>query len=293
MTLDALRTRFLYKPLDAVLASEVGPGGRRRDLLRTILHPRSSRYDRVRGLVGLGDRLLPGSRGWLVRRLLRPGLLPLDARDIRVIGAGSGSTVFLLETGSGRRVLKAYRRTLGARPDRLRELARFYQEKHETVSAWYRGSCNPVLPAAFLVLHGPLLGRPAVACLQPFLEGELRDVIAGIQASGDLEGGLPRLLARDLGLREQFLFFVRRTLEIRSERGSCVDLLGPGNLLITYEGGFHRLRLLDYGILDLHSLKREQPTTYRRIADVLSRLESLAVSLQALTEDSVVADDPD
>jgi len=280
MTFETLRTRFLYKPLDAVLASSVLPAKQRGGYLRDILARRSSRYDRVRSLVALVDTILPGSRKWAVRRLLRPSLLPFATCGIEVIGAGSGSTVFLLEAGGVRMVLKAYRKTLGASADRLLEFAAFYKGKYDTVSTWYRGPYPIVLPAAFVVLHSPLLGQPAVACLQPYLEEEKRDVI------GDLQEGLPRLLEEDSRLRDQFHFFARRTLEIRAERGSCVDLLGPGNLLIAREGGIRTLRLIDYGILDLPSLKNSLPDTSARIDEVLSRLESIEASSSIRAGDS-------
>ena len=273
MALNALRTRFFYKPLDAVLTSALDVPPRRRELLQGLFSLRSSHYDRVRSLVRLVDSLLPGSQRWVARRLLRTQLLPFAPSRIEIIGAGSGSTVYLLEIDGTKRVLKAYRRTLGVRQDRLQESAKFYKGKHDTVASWYHGPYPIVVPASFVILRSPLLGCPAVACHQPYLDGEKHDVI------GDVDEGLQRLLEADAGLREQFLFFVERTLAMRTQRGCCVDLLGPENLLITDRGGSRALRLIDYGILDLPTLERELPLAFRRLTDVLNRLESLAASL--------------
>ena len=281
MALEALRTRFLYKSLDAVMTAPLRRRRGRSAYLGSILSPGSSHYDRVAALVGLIDTLIPGTERRASDRLFRAGSLPFASARFELMESGSGSTVFLLETGRGRRVLKAYRRTIGRSRDTLLELSTVYRNKYETVSSWYAGPYDIVVPASFLVLHAPLLGRPAVGCLQWYVEGEKRDFF------GDFEDAeLLQLMKEDNGLREQFTFFARKTLKVRAAQGLCTDLLGAQNLMITREGESWALKLIDYGIFDLRSLENESPEVSSRIANLFSRLETLLRAVSLISEDS-------
>ena len=278
MVFDTFRTRFLYKPLDAVMTASLSARKPRLEYLRSVLSPRSSHYHRVASLVGLIDRLIPGTARWASGRLLESGFVPFAHERIELMDSGSGSTVFLLETRRSRSVMKVYRRTIGRSRDDLLDLAAMYRNKYETVSSWYAGPYPIVAPASFLVLHGPLLGRPAVACLQPYIEGEKSDFF------GDFDDGeLVRLMKEDDKFREQFALFARRTLDIHASQGLCGDLLGARNLMVTRHGESRALTLIDYGIFDLKSLKHDSPAVFARIAALVSRLQSLldAMSLSS------------
>jgi hypothetical protein len=282
MALEALRTRFLYRSLDAVMTVPLrcrkGPFA----YLGSLLSPGSSNYDRVAALVGLIDTLIPGTGRRASEFLFRAGSIPFPGEPLELMASGSGSTVFLLDTGQGRKVVKAYRRTIGRSGDGLRGLATVYKAKYDTVSSWYAGPYDIVLPASFLLLHSPLLGRPAVACVQPYVEGEKRDFFADFD-----DAELLRLMKEDDGLREQFAFFARRTLKIRDAQRLCTDLLGTQNLMITREGKSWALKLIDYGIFDLRSLEDESAAVCSGIAKLFSRLQSLLSAVSPISEDSV------
>ncbi len=281
MTLEALRTRLWYKALDAVMTASVRPRRQRGEYLRNILSPRSSNYGRVASLVGLIDTLVPGTGRRASGYLLRPDFMPFSGAGIELMDSGSGSTVFLLQTGGDRSVLKAYRRTLGRGRDSLLELAAIYRKKYQTVSSWYAGKYEIVVPADFLLLQGPMLGLPVVACLQPYIEGETRDVFADFD-----DDDLVRFMRANHGFKEQFTFFARRTLDVYAKQKSCVDLLGTNNLMVTREGEFWALKLIDYGIFDLEALQDEAPGVFSRLSNLISRLQSLLDSVAVATEDS-------
>ena len=277
MALDTLRTRFLYKSLDAVMTAPLRSRKRRSGYLKSILSLRSSQYDRVAALVGFVDTLMPGLERRAAESLLRSGSLPFPIEQLELLASGSGSTVFLLEPERSRKVLKVYRRTIGQSRGRLLDLARVYKKKYETVSSWYAGPYDIVVPASFLTLHAPLLGRSAVGCLQSYIGGDKQDFFTD---SDDSE--LLRLMKEDRGFREQFTFFARQTLKVREEQRLCADLLGAQNLMILREGACRALKLIDYGVFDLGSLENKSPVVFSRLSSLFFRLESL---LRAVSRD--------
>lgn len=272
---DDLCARFLYKALDAVLTAPLRPRRRWTQWVGTIVSPRSMAYDRVGAIVGLADHILPGTGRRAAALLTRTDRLPLAASRVELLGYGSGATVFLLATARGPLVLKAYRRSIGRRRSGLVALAREFRGKFATVSSWYRGR-EVVVPSRYAVLHGPLLGRPAVACLQPAIEGETRELLGELP-----DGELQRLMRESPGFREDLEFFAARTLEVWEREGRCADVLGEGNLLIVGKGESAGVRLLDCGIFDLGAARARSPAVLDRLTVSIERLRSLGRSAAA------------
>ena len=272
--IEGVRTRVLYKALDAVLTAPLRPrkGGLKR--LRAIFGPRSPHAERVAELVSCIDSMAPGAGRRMSRCLLRPGLLPFRVEKLKLLASGAGSTVFLVETEGRRIVVKAYRRTLGKRRESLLELGAVYRKKFETVSTAYASSCEGphavVLPARFLILHAPLLRLSAVACVQSYLDGEKRDFFEDFD-----DGELLRLLKENQELRDQFIRFAERTLDLARPRGICVDLLGAQNLILVRERDSWTLKLIDDGLFDVAALEKDAPAVFARLSARLARLEGL------------------
>ncbi len=268
--LEDLRTRFVYRSLDAVLTAPLRSRKPRLQHLRGVVSPRSTNYDRVGSLVRLVDAIVPGTDRAASRLLFRPDLLPLRSERVLLLGSGSGATVFLLESERRRCVVKAYRRTIGRSRESLVELAAEYRDRWKAIASWYEGPYDVVAPARYLILHGPLLGQPAVACVQPYFGGEKRDPFTDFE-----DGELPRLMREDEGLGEQLRWFARRTLDLRAARGQCIDLLGARNLVVTRDRdrGPFQLKLIDYGIFDLRPLEGASPAAHSRLASLLDRME--------------------
>jgi hypothetical protein len=196
--------------------------------------------------------------------LIRPSRLPFRAPAVELLGYGTGATVFLLEGSAVPRVVKVYKRSIGRERSSLIRSARRYRGKYQQLAAWY----GPlVLPCEFMVAHGPLLGRPAVVAVQPYVGGRFRDPLQTVPARE-----LVRLLEADDELRAEFVAFARKTLEVHA-RGQFPDVFGLNNLVLLEDGGRMRLRLIDYGVFDLasHSARAVLP----RAAGFASRLEAL------------------
>lgn len=264
------RSHFLYKAADAVLTSTLRPRRGLAASLRTLFGPQSANYERTAALVQAVDCVQPGFARRLSRTLLRKNALPLAYDDLALLGYGSGSTVFLLLRGEQRLVLKIYRRSLGRSSQGLAAVAAYFSQKYETVARWYGGSLTLVPPAAFLTLHGPLLGLPAVGVIQPYIGGEKRDLFEDFTA-----GELLSLLRAHPRLCQQFRCFVRRTRDAYTREGRCLDIVGRHNVLVSIEGdGECSMWIIDNGIFDLVELKEKEPDTYSL---VLQRLDYLHV----------------
>lgn len=269
---DELRSRYFYRALDASTTADVYHPQREAPSLSSALRRRSSTYERVRGLVSAMDRLVPGTIQRIRRTLMHSTRLPLEG-VVEVLAFGSGSTVYRLrgagpERAVGTSVLKVYRRSLGRRLPAVLELAEEFRAKYCTISAWYDG-CSVVLPTHFAVVHAPILGRPAVACMQPYIAEEKLDVFASTDAE------LIALLGAHAWLRKQFCAFAECTLRVVEQEGRCVDLLGPGNLVLIDDDGVYRLCLLDFGIFDLAKQQRDAPRVAVRITELMQRIRSL------------------
>ncbi len=268
---DSLKSRFLYRSLDAVVTAPLRPPRRFTAHLRSVLNVRSSNYDRVGSLVNMVDAIIPGTARRAGSIICRPVKLPFPADRIEPLAFGSGATVFLIQDGDRRRVLKIYRKSLGAGPQRLASLIEMYRAKYETIRSWYDGVTELVWPAEFMTLPGPVLGRPAIACVQDYIDGEMTDFFEGFS-----NGDLATVLRSSETLRRQFLHFAERTLDVARSQRRCPDFLGLNNLTIVGDGHGRRLRLIDYGSVGLEGCGDRTPEVRERITGCLERIRSLA-----------------
>lgn len=268
---DYVRSRLFYRSLDAAMTASLRP---RRGLgpnLRTLLSPRSSNYDRVGSLVNTLDGIVPGTARWVTRRIYRPIRPPFPADRIELLAFGSGSTAFRAHTQTGDKVVKFYRKSLGVGARRLPEVVRTFREKYETVSGWYESTPGLVWPAEFSVLDGPILGRPALACVQDYVAGEMRDFFLDFS-----EDELADTMSRSDGLREEFLAFARRTMAVYESEHRCADFIGHNNLTVVGGGDRPRLHLIDYGIFDFDSTASRVRRNRARLKTYLERICVLA-----------------
>jgi hypothetical protein len=267
---DALRCRFLYGPLDAMLTVDAGAltsvndftaaGGRN--------HRRVHRFARQLALRS------PAAFRLAQATVTRPELLPAPFTAASILGHGSGWTVFLLESsvnnaGHAPVVLKVRRKSIGRRLDVLLAQATEYKARFSTVATWYEG-CELILPTVFMIAHGPLLARRAMACIQPYVPGPYRDVFSDIA-----ERELLALLGRDEGFRTQFLEVTTRTLRVVHDERRCIDMVGRGNLQLVQSPAGARLCLIDNGVFDLLQKQRDAPSTVTELMVRLRYLEKV------------------
>lgn len=152
-----------------------------------------------------------------------------------------------------------------------------FRDRYEMVARWYADS-SLVVPTSFVILRGPLLGLPAVACLQPRIAGELADFFAHHS-----DRQLVNLLRLHPALQAQFCNFVTRTLSVAREQSMCVDLVGRDNLLLVATRDGMRLQLIDFGVFNLHRLQMNAPALYSEAGERLARLARLHAHLVAPT----------
>lgn len=276
MAIEAARTRILYRSLDAAFTASLRQRASVMSQLGSMVSPRSSNYDRVAAFVHLLDRAIPGMQRRVYDSLYRPQGLPFGATDLRLdlrlIGFGSGATVFLLTGGSRRVVLKIYRRTIGRSRENLLKLAGEYREKLERVALVYG---DVVLPASYLIVHGPILRRPAVAAVQDFLESPLLDFFTLGTAK------LASMAKADPEFRQQCIHFATRTLDALEREGTCADLIGERNVVVVERAEKKELRLIDYGFYDVAALRRNPTPALHRLESCFSSLRALVKALEA------------
>jgi hypothetical protein len=241
--------------------------------LRELLRARR-RFDRVAAAVNVVDRLRPGSADALARCLVDTAPLALAATAIEAIDFGSGGTVFRIETPAGPHALKVFRRSLGRPLAEQRAVAAYYADRYRTVSGWYAGVPGLVMRSAFLILPGPIRGRPVAAVVQPFLEGRKRCFFE------DLDPSEARtLLSQDAALAEQFQGFAVPTLELWKKGERCLDLVGRENLMLLEEDSRRRFAIADCGLFELPLVRVQAPARYAALAERVRRLEALLAQL--------------
>lgn len=185
--------------------------------------------------------------------------------------------MFLLQSNGAPYVLKVYRRSLGQPLGTLLRIIAEQRRKYDMVTSWYNTGADMVLPGEFLVVHGPILGSPVVALLQPYLAGVKKDALRDFT-----DDDLLHLLARSLRLRQQFLAFATKTIAVFAAGTYCFDLIGKANLILIEQAEGCRLAIVDAGVFDLQTLQQESPQAFAQIQRHIARIASLLARLEGV-----------
>ena len=276
-TWEEANSRYIWKSGDALLTAQLGGNGKERFKRREDAGGRG--YRRVQHVLNALTRILPRTVEHYRRRLFDPRLFPFVADSVTLLGFGSGVTVFLMRAArdrTGPHVLKIYRESLGRRVESLQTMVRERRATYERLTAWYDG-CSVLLPTQFLVLHGPLGARAAVACVQPYVDGPHTDIFEDLQ-----ERELLELLTTHPRLNAQFRLFVERSLQAVEREGACVDMVGRDNVVITGDGDQCRLVLLDNGFYDFARKAIRSPAALAELRNRLAYLQHVYAQLPAV-----------
>jgi hypothetical protein len=274
-SLESLRSRVFFKMMDAALTARLEPRQATGRLLLAILSVRSSHYKRVASTINLADQVIPGTSQRLSDALVSADKLPLAIENFRLMSYGSGSTVFLLDTYAGQMVLKIFRRSLGKQGRSLLNIADEFQAKYRTIVGWFNeADIQLVPPALFLILHGPLLRKPAAATLQPFIHGKKKDLFQDYR-----DDELLAIFESDPSLGRQFVFFAQKVLDVAAAEGRCMDFIGRDNVLLVEDQAGCSLAVIDNGIFNLEHIRKNNPHIYQQIQAYLERLGRLLHTL--------------
>jgi hypothetical protein len=274
---EAIRSQLVFRALDAFLTASLTPitcAG----LKHIVLPVRQAHYKRVQAVANTLEVLSPDLVSRVRDALIRAQRLPLAGYGRPdLLGYGAGCTAYRLPAQPLRQaagqdaVLKVVRRTLGRHPGAALAAARESREAYRRISRLFRGT-DLILPTSFVVLHSPLLGRPAAATLQPLLQGTARDLFLDFT---DRE--LLTVLRSDARFAHEFRLFVARTAECARRSERCLDLLGQGNVVVVATPEGPRMKIIDYGEIDLDEWSRSKPAAVREFRRRIARLERLSV----------------
>ena len=271
---ESLRSKYFYKMLDAFMTASLRPRRSTLDYIRSVLNPRTSNYDRVASTANLIAGICPSLSKRTFKFLLRSQQLPFRQCAIELMNYGSGSTVFLMTVGGEQRVVKVFRRSLGRNRPGLMAIAHEFISKYRLVASWYK---DLVPPTQFLILNGPILGRPAVALVQPYLDGEKKDLFRDF-----LHDELVSLMQNHPLLNEQIRFFAKQTLYCHEKLNLCLDFLGRENVMVLKSKDTFTLHIIDNGYFALEAFHREKPEMLDQIEEYILKLKRL---LDASTKD--------
>jgi hypothetical protein len=157
----------------------------------------------------------------------------------------------------------------------LFEHARKYKQYYDTVSAWYDRH-DIICTGFYVILNSPLRSCHAVACIQEFIKGEKKDFFRDF--SND---ELFMLLEKDKRFKQQF-FFARKTIDLYTKTGVCVDFAGECNLVIVDCHNSTRLSLIDYAYHKLDALKDCRGSLLKILDEQICRLGGLLRKIDQL-----------
>jgi hypothetical protein len=259
-----------FRALDAVYTARNRVERNAYRLLRQVTTPSTSNYDRLGAAARWIDVCAPSVMARIQRAIHRVDLLPFLFDRVEPLGFGKGSTCVVLR-GRPDRVLKILRRSLGKDPPALSAMVGEMRADYETLCRWYVGVPGLLPETSYLVLHSPLRGVAAAACVQTLIEPPMRDLLSDYQDQelADLMARFPEFGAR---VRE----FARATGRMWREEHRFLDLIGSGNVVVVWGPSGPDLRVIDLGIMDLEGKRRSAPRVFAQATRILERLESLA-----------------
>ncbi len=213
------------------------------DYFRILIRRRTRHFDRPAAALNCANELIPGTTNAVSTSVFRFSKLPFRYSTINVLGYGSGDTVFTLKQNGELLVVKVQRDSLGKNLGELLQLVWARRDTFETVTREYNQAFDLFPATHFLVVHGPLMGMPAVVSIQPFIAGQKRDLLYGFS-----DDELVELLSSNDRLRQQLHCFVQTTSRA-FEIGEWLVDLGKNNLLLIESEGEMRLVFTDTEML--------------------------------------------
>lgn len=243
----------------------------------TLLATDSSKYKRTVAALRIITRLTPQAPLGILRKryAYKQDSMPLNPKDYTLkdkIGFGGINDVFLLQSNRKNTSSYVLKINLGERGgsgvENLLSAAKEQKKEYEKISAVYKDIPGLIPREYYLIMHGPSMGTPVAATIQPFVGESIRDVFVDFEKDELLD-----LLQRNKLLANQVTKFAKATRTDGSLIENELDILGMNNLAIVGEKGSERLLLLDP---HFRSSVSRGAGAKRRIKERINYIEELA-----------------
>ncbi len=160
-------------------------------------------------------------------------------------GHGGQSRVYLLkslENNLPSYALKIFRSTYLKRFFENTDTAiESFRSEIKQVKEWYSPDLHDIFLAEYMLkLKDPFTKKEALAVLQPYQTGEIKDIFTDIS-----KDDLITLLNNNADLKNKFIKFTKQTLQHANKTEEVLDLLGDKNLSIISSENNDRLVVLD------------------------------------------------
>lgn len=253
---EAYIKRFAIRVAERIIIAPLSSGKKpSRELFTILLNPKTAKGDRLEAGLLLVGSIVPKFEQHCANLLSSTSRLPVDGSRPQFIDYGGEQDVFLIETDGKKKVLKIDRQSLGLQGQDLLKRAKQKRDEYETILSCYSRVPHFIQEEEQLIVHSHLLSMPAVATVQPFIEGKIRDFFEDYRAAE-----LKALLMDNAFIQRQFLLFAEALLERYGDQHECIDILGPKNLSVIEEDGHSpRLLLVDPHVIYTPELLAECP----------------------------------
>lgn len=259
-----------FKIIDAIITAPVHAQASAGQNARLLVQSGGSNYKKMGAFINLLDCFIPGIGRKASLYFLRSKKLALAEGRLTLLDFGSGATVLRYENASGDYVVKISRKSLGKPAVTLLQFSREYQESYSKLVAWYNQK-YPIVPSShFFISQSTFLDTPCIVCVQDFVDGEQEDLLRDYD-----DEQIVQMMKRDRRLGDEFMEFIRGTLQAVESEGLCLDMLGRKNLMLLTRDKVKQLVIVDLGVFNLDTLARDMPEKLKLVQDDVQRLKML------------------
>lgn len=210
---------------------------------------KSSKYQKVSAALSIISIITPETikKNYRKNFIYFQDKMPFDIKDYKLeekIGSGGMNNVYLLKPQRNNLfsfVLKINRSF--SEPKNINSLLQSaikQKKEYQGIKTAYEKVQNLIPKEDYFLIHGPRLGKPAVALLQKYMGKNMKDIFTDYKKED-----LLKLLADNSSLSQQLKDFVDATEANPNLLANELDLLGKDNLVIVGNKDEERLLFID------------------------------------------------
>ncbi len=240
-----------------------------------------TKYIKMLSAISLLSELMPDSIFEKVKKILDRkdfSKLPFDPKKykfIEKISNGAVSSVHLLEAINDDEpsyVAKFDYINYGSL-DKIREIAKQQNKEFKIIKDNYSDLPNLIPDEVTFITTDKKDGSPIIATLQKYLGKDIRDVFTEIEKEELVE-----LLKSNARLRDEFVIFVDKTVELKNNNGEIIDFLGLKNLSIIIIDDEPHLMFIDpHNIYSIDSKDTDRLSKLEKAVSYLEEIKNLVI----------------